>query len=68
MRRMVSFELENDLINRLEASCTGGMSRSDALRDAVKEYLKEHVSPNELIDLFRRVERKLNDMEVKGNV
>ena len=67
MRRMVSFELEDDLIQRLEASCTGGESRSDALREAVKVYLKEVVSTDEIKELFRRVERKLNDMEV-GNV
>ena len=68
MRRMVSFEVDTELLGQLDKLCTPIKTRSDALREAVLQYVRDGVTKDNLTDLFQRVLKKLNTMEVKGDV
>lgn len=62
---MVSFMLEKEDVEELDKLCT---TRSQFLRELVEKYLEKGITTDSITDLFRRVESKLDALEVKGNV
>ena len=63
-KKIITFELPEELLRDLDNACSSGASRSSILRKAVEDYLS---GKDELKNLFQRLLQKLDAME-GGNV